>query len=127
MENLNLGEINSIWGMVPVLLYIIYGIVRDIRKNRREKENTAVVDILKKLDDHIKADSERYSNISRNLHAQKVLISILLTPANCSQPRFQQLEKEYFAAKEKGVNGIVSQAFVEFCEKREKSLTKKRK
>ena len=127
MENLNLGEINSIWGMVPVLLYIIYGIVRDIRKNRREKENTAVVDILKKLDDHIKADSERYSNISRDLHAQKVLISILLTPANCSQPRFQQLEKEYFAAKEKGVNGIVSQAFVEFCEKREKSLTKKRK
>jgi len=113
--------------MVPVLLYIIYGIVRDIRKNRREKENTAVVDILKKLDDHIKADSERYSNISRDLHAQKVLISILLTPANCSQPRFQQLEKEYFAAKEKGVNGIVSQAFVEFCEKREKSLTKKRK
>ena len=127
MENLNLGEINSIWGMVPVLLYIIYGIVRDIRKNRREKENTAIGDILKKLDDHIKADSERYSNISRDLHAQKVLISILLTPANCSQPRFQQLEKEYLAAKEKGVNGIVSQAFVEFCEKREKSLTKKRK
>ena len=127
MENLNFSEINSIWGMIPILLYIIYGIVRDVRKSRREKENTTVGDILKKLDDHIKSDSERYSSISRDLHAQKVLISILLTPANCSQPRFQQLEKEYLSAKEKGVNGIVSQAFVEFCEKREKSLTKKRK
>lgn len=122
MEHLNFSEINSVYGMIPVLLYIVYGIIRDVRKNKREKANTSIDDILKKLDDHIQSDRDRYDNISRDLHAQKVLISILLTPVNCSEPRYRQLEKEYNAARAKGVNGIVSQAFVEFCEKREKRL-----
>lgn len=127
MKEFDLAAIDSIWGMIPVMLYIIYGIVRDIRKHRREKGSKPIDEVLKKLEEHVKADSERYDNISRDLHAQKVLISILLTPSNCSEPRFKQLEKEYLSAREKGVNGIVSQAFVEFCEKRETSLKRKKK
>lgn len=120
MNEINFEGVNSIYSMIPITLYMIYGIIRDIRKNKRSKNQQSIDAVIQKLAEHQERDLKRYAEISRDIHAQKVLISILLTPKNCSNARYAQLENEYQAARDKGVNGIVKQAFLEFCETREK-------
>ncbi len=122
MENINFGAVETIWGAIPMTIYMIYGFIRDYAKSKKEKKGISIEDILKRLDEHEVKDKETYKMIFKDLHAQKVLISILLTPHNCSQSRFIELRNEYNTAKEKGVNGIVSMAFIEFCEKRDKKV-----
>lgn len=120
METFDFGSINSIYSMVAILAYISYSLIKDISKNVSKRKKSNIDDVLKKIEDLENRENAKHKEIQKELASQKMLISISLTPANCSNSRFLQLEKEFERAKEKGVNGVAAQAFLEFSERREK-------
>ena len=137
MENIveHLPGINSVWAMIPMLLYILYAIGRDIAKNRKKNkkeyaEKAALDAVQQSLNDiSLKTDEFQKESLKwRKGHEAKLLgVQVLQlmqsTPCNCSKIRAEVLHEAFKTYSQGGVNnGIVQHQYEEWLEKREKSF-----
>ena len=137
MENIieHLSGVNTVWAMVPTLLYILYAIGRDIAKNRKknkkeyaEKEALDAVkksleEISEKTDKFQKESLEWRKSYGAKLQGVQVLQLLQSTPCNASKIRADRVRKAFESYSQGDVNnGVVAQQYEEWLEKREKSF-----
>ena len=135
MENIveHLPSVNSVWAMVPMLLYILYAIWRDVAKNRKknkkeyaEKEALDAVqksleEISEKTDKFQTSSLEWRESYGAKLLGVQVMQLIQSTPHNCSKVKAEMLNDAFKSYSQGGINnGIVAHQYEDWFEKREK-------
>ena len=135
MENIveHLPSVNSVWAMVPMLLYILYAIWRDVAKNRRKNKKEyaekEALDAVQKSLEEISGKTDEFQKESlkwRKGHEVKllgvqVLQLIQSTPYNCSKVKAEMLREAFKSYSQGGVNNsIVEHQYEDWCEKRER-------
>ena len=138
MENIieHLSGVNTVWAMVPTLLYILYAIWRDVAKNRKknkkeyaEKEaletvQQSLTEISLKTDKFQKESLEWRKSYGAKLFGVQFIQLMQSTPCNSSKVKAERLDDAFKTYSQGGINnGIVEHQYEEWLEKREKSLS----
>ena len=105
-------EIQYHWQFVALLVWMfgsaIVRVVRDfICKNRN-------CDGLERL-------TAEMAELKKQLRGQKIILMLAITSPNCSTARFEIIKSTYENYKRDGLNGDVSNHYIEWCERRDKS------
>ena len=120
-----LGQITNEWAFYAMIVYFAVEGLKWFLKNKPSKKTAtdkSVKELSDKMDAHIESDKEIHAANEVKFRGLHVLALITTTHPGCSMAKFQRLQNTFDAYYKAGGNGLVSESYFDFVEKREKCL-----